>query len=265
MAAPSLSFRPSTMIDWTHPHILQGSVMHHRHRPSRNVFRYGHWTLAFDIKTMPALNIPYLFAVNSPCPLSLHTKDYADGQPCASWHAWLHHMATQHHIPIKDKHIVLITMPRVLGYLFNPVSFWLFIDQHTKRLCAVIAEVNNTFGERHHYICHPLPKKQGIDEGDVLRAQKCFYVSPFLKIEGHYDFRFSLKEDAINIFITYYDGNSRLTLSTSLTGTLTAYRRAALLTALRRHPHITWRTIMLIHWQALKLFLKRIPVISKDA
>jgi DUF1365 family protein len=111
------------------------------------------------------------------------------------------------------KEIVLVTHPRILGYSFNPVSFWLCFDEE-KNLIAVLSEVSNTCGQKHNYLCFKNGLKP-IESTDWIEAKKEFYVSPFMEIEGKYQFRFQIQENKMNLFINYLVGG-KLKLSTSL-------------------------------------------------
>ncbi len=147
-----------------------------------------------------------------------------------------------------------MTMPRVLGYVFNPVSFWFCHDQQG-RLRAVLCEVNNTFGETHTYVCAH-PDHRPIEGNDVLVGQKDFHVSPFLARTGHYTFRFKKQTERCDIWINYYDEQGKLQLATSLNGRFRALTKKTLRQAFWQHPLVTFKSIFLIHWQALKLVLK---------
>ncbi|CTQ49654.1 DUF1365 domain-containing protein [Jannaschia donghaensis] len=148
--------------------------------------------------------------------------------------------------------ILLLAQPRVLGHVFNPVSFWLIHDRHDD-LVAVIAEVTNTYGDRHSYLCHA-DDLSPIDANTQLRAAKLMHVSPFQPVEGDYDFRFDIRPNRISIRIGYRQGNG--TLVATLTGPRRPLTNRALIGAALRRPFGTRRVLCLIHWQALKLWWK---------
>jgi hypothetical protein len=152
-------------------------------------------------------------------------------------------------------------MPRVLGYAFNPVSFWLCLDEK-KNIRAVLCDVNNTFGENHKYLCSN-EKASVIKPEHWIEAEKLFHVSPFLKREGKYEFRFSLKNKDLKIWINFYNKEGKKQLITSLIGTLESLTKHSLRKNFWKHPLVTLKTIYLIHWQALKLILKGIKYIPK--
>lgn len=171
-------------------------------------------------------------------------RDHGNGRGAADIRAVL----AQHQIPF-DGPIRLIAQPRVLGHVFNPVSFWLIY--HGADLRAVIAEVTNTFGDRHSYLCRHQDLRP-ITRSDVVEAQKMFHVSPFQDVAGRYRFRFDIRADRIGIWIDYQDGAGGV--FASLTGRRQRLTRAAALgLCLRFGSRRVWA---LIHWQALRLWWK---------
>ncbi|PTQ75856.1 DUF1365 domain-containing protein [Celeribacter persicus] len=147
--------------------------------------------------------------------------------------------------------LALLTQPRFLGYWFNPVSFWLAIDGNS--LIAVIAEVNNTFGERHSYLLSH-PDHAPITETTPLCATKVFHVSPFQDIAGEYCFNFAVQPERIAIRISQIDGESGI--DTAMTGPLRPLTNRAILLSVLRRPGGALRVIAQIYWQALRLKLK---------
>jgi len=144
----------------------------------------------------------------------------------------------------------------MLGYVFNPVSFWLLYNDN-KELIAVLYEVNNTFGYTHSYLCYKDDFSK-IESYDVLYAKKSFYVSPFFKVEGEYQFKVGLIKDKVNLFIDYYIDGTEV-LKTSLSGKLIDFNNKNLLNCFFKHPLLTLRAIILIHYHAIRLIIKKIP------
>jgi len=234
------------------PQIFTAKVMHKRLSPKVNEFTYGIYYIALPL---PAKKLPSRL-------LSFHDADHGarDGSDVE---VWAREILMGQGINDGIDHIVLITMPRVLGYVFNPVSFYLCFDKKTQ-LCAVICEVCNTFGEQHSYLCArtdhaPLPSDEW------LEADKVFHVSPFLERVGHYKFRFSLSGDQLGIGIDYFDTDNNKQLITALTGRLTPLNTASLWRVFWSHPLITLKVITLIHWQAIKLFSRGIRYVAKPS
>ena len=152
----------------------------------------------------------------------------------------------------------------MLGYVFNPVSFWVCHDA-AGQVAAVLAEVNNTFGERHHYIvAHP--DGRPIADGDTIDARKVFHVSPFCDVRGRYTFRFRFGAEHWLARIDYFDDDGDAPLiSTSISGAVRPLTRKGARALLVRYPAFTVGVVARIHWQAAKLFFKRVPFVAKPA
>lgn len=242
------------------PQLLEAQVMHKRLFPKQNAFTYRVYYLVIPLAQLHLESVRMTLPVNRSGLIQLREQDHGakDGMPLMDWarqtlSQWEHH----HHIA----HIMLVTMPRILGYGFNPVSFWLCLDEH-QQLRAVINQVNNTFGETHTYLC---AHEDGriIHQDDWLESDKLFHVSPFLPREGGYRFRYAIGNHTLGIWIDYLDANGNTQLLTSLSGSMKPLTRPSLRAMVWRYPLVTLKTIGLIHWQALKLFTKGIRYIDK--
>ncbi|GGY14560.1 DUF1365 domain-containing protein [Paludibacterium paludis] len=238
-------------------YLLTGHVMHHRLRPIANRFVYPVFCLRLNVSALADMRGLW-FGVDCWRPLSLRTRDYGprDGSPLLPW---IHAQLTEAGL-CADGDIWLQTFPRVFGYVFNPVSFWHCHDA-AGRLIAVLAEVNNTFGERH---CYLLSRTDGgpIMASCQLICRKRLHVSPFCKVEGHYRFRFTEQVNRSLTRIDYHDAAGVL-LRTSISGRLRALTSKTAATALLRQPLLTMGVVARIHWQALKLWLQRVPFFRK--
>ncbi|AEE87878.1 hypothetical protein FNFX1_1492 [Francisella cf. novicida Fx1] len=237
--------------------ILSSKVFHKRHHPKQNSFRYRSYYVILDMLNLNQ-NKTNFFSINKPNLYSFYDKDHGlrDGSSSLKWATDL---LNQYKLEYDD--IKLMTMPRVLGYLFNPVSFWLCYKNN--KLIAVIAEVNNTFKETHSYICHK--NGQDITNKCWFKAEKIFHVSPFYRRQGFYKFNFALnfEDNAKNqIIINYYD-NDQLQLGTAINGNMKSLSTTNLIKEFFRSPLLTFKVIYLIHWQALKIVLKKIKYIPK--
>ncbi|MDS9470154.1 DUF1365 domain-containing protein [Paracoccus sp. MBLB3053] len=149
--------------------------------------------------------------------------------------------------------VTLVTMPRSLGYGFNPVSFWLARDHHGLR--AVLAEVSNTFGERHAYLVRHTDNRV-IMASDRIEGEKLFHVSPFLPRHGRYVFRFDHGPDRFGAWVDWLSPGDGTTLRTSMVGPARALDRKSLNRAMLHHPVQAQKVICLIHWQAARLALR---------
>lgn len=147
--------------------------------------------------------------------------------------------------------LALLTQPRFLGYWFNPVSFWMLIQDDA--LIAVIAEVNNTFGQRHSYLL-ARPGLAPITAETKLAARKMFHVSPFQDVAGEYHFRFALHTDRISICIAQQNGTGGI--DTAMTGRLVPLTTLGVLATSIRRPGGALLVIAQIYWHALRLKLK---------
>ncbi len=238
------------------PQLLTAKVMHKRLFPRVNAFTYGIYYYALPLSALDVLPVPR----NRFGLASFYDRDHGarDG---GSLESWARSLLGHYGVMAADGEIVLIAMPRILGYVFNPVSFWLCHDR-AGGLRAVICEVNNTFGETHSYICAH-DDGRIIGHEDWLAAVKLFHVSPFLEREGSYRFRFDSRADAFAVWIDFYDADGNKKLLTALTGKLSPLTPESARNAFWRHPLVTFKAIALIHWQAVKLLAKGIRHIRK--
>jgi DUF1365 family protein len=237
---------------------VDASIFHARHRPRRNAFHYRALYLAVPIEELREGHPSSLFSIDRPNLFGLRAADY--GSPSSPPAAWIGGVLKNWNIREADGSTILVTMPRVFGYVFNPVSFWLCFDAEGG-LRAVLAEVNNTFGERHSYLCCHDDHRVIVPQ-DTLRTHKAFHVSPFIAVKGEYRFRFSYTRDRIAIAIDLFDDEGLL-LSTTIGGPARPLSSWRLLRALLGNPLLPIKVIGLIHYQALKLYLKKIDRFQK--
>lgn len=227
---------------------LRGETYHGRKGAVANSFRYGVDYVLLDPENAQG---PALFSINRGNLTSVWDKDHGGPQGQGTGVAWVRKVLAGHGLPGSER-IALLAQPRVLGHVFNPVSFWLCHDA-TGALRVVIAEVTNTFHHRHSYLCHR-PDMGPITREDTLFATKLLYVSPFQPVEGGYAFRFDITKDRIGIWIDYSAGKGGLIAT--LVGKLEPLTNRAILTSFLRRPFGSRRVLALIHWQALKLWWK---------
>lgn len=238
----------------TGPLIGIGQVRHARSRPQAHAFTYPTFFLMLPLRNLRRHGNGPL-ARNRPAALAFHDRDHGDGR--ADCLDWLDGLLATHGIHDATGEIWLHTYPRVLGYVFKPVSFW-YCHRADGSLRAVLAEVNNTFGERHCYLLDQ-PRY-----GQPSRAAKVFHVSPFAPVRGEYRFVFMRTrhgdEDRTVVRIDFHDEpGAEPLIRTSVSGALQPLTEASARRALWSHPLMTLAVIARIHWQALLLWRKRIP------
>lgn len=234
------------------PQLYIAKVMHKRFFPQENTFQYGVYYLALPLPAAPVAGWLTSFHIKD-----VGNRDGSDPTP------WARKILADYDLDRITENIILLTMPRVLGYVFNPVSFYLCLDKENA-LRAVLSEVHNTFGEQHNYVCAN-PDHAPISANQWLAAEKVFHVSPFLVRSGEYKFRFDLTADTLGIWIDYYDAQQQKQLTTALTGSFIALTKKSSRQAFWQHPLVTVKAITLIHWQAFKLIMKGIRYIAKPA
>ncbi|QFT61346.1 DUF1365 domain-containing protein [Roseivivax sp. THAF30] len=229
---------------------IQGHTWHGRKGETKNDFRYGIDYVCLDAEAQT--EGPRFFSRNAPNILSLRDLDHGGPPKEGRGAAWARDVLSQYQVRA-DGELLLLAQPRMLGHVFNPVSFWLAHDA-SGALVAVIAEVTNTFGDRHSYLAQ---RQDGapIAASDRLTARKIFHVSPFQPIGGGYEFRFDIRPDRIGIWIDFDTGDGGGVIAT-LTGRRAPMTNGSILRALLRRPFGSRRVLALIHWQALKLWWK---------
>lgn len=258
-----------------------GQVRHARMRPVLHAFNYGVYFLRLPLRTLAEQaqseksgdsrsastsggKHAWFFSRNRFNILSFRDNDYGDGkQPLINW---IDNLLQQEGLTDVDGEIWLQTFPRVLGYVFNPVSFW-FCHDRNGALRAILAEVSNTFGERH---CYLLDTGDTMRYGVELRARKIFHVSPFCQIDGDYHFRFMRADRSMRqqtserhiACIDYHDAQGLL-IQTSISGTSQPLSTRLIAKAFFLYPFMTFGVIAKIHLQALKLWIKRVPFFRK--
>lgn len=240
--------------------LYTGSVMHRRLRPRRHHFRYRSWWMLIDLDELahvaPRLR---LFSRDRFNVVAFHASDHGhDHQPLRTQ---IEDCLRRIGIEPDGGPIRLLCMPRVLGYAFNPLSIYFCHDRHDA-LAALVYEVHNTFGERHSYAVAARASGDGTFR---QRNDKRFYVSPFLAMDMAYDFRVGqLPDQSLAVAICGSDAEGPV-----LHAVLRARRRelsdGALLRLLVSHPFVTLKVIVAIHWEALRLWRKRVPLQPRHA
>ncbi len=251
-------------------------VMHHRFGPKVHHFDYRIFMFSVDLDGLGSLarGIPVL-SVNSGNLFSFRENDYMPTtEPLHNGSEWTDRPShalglkgrvmgylREHGVEIPDGRVKLLTLPRVAGYLFNPVSFYFCYDRQGQPAAAVV-EVTNTFNEIKPYFLGPSSFSPGGDFS--LRVPKHFYVSPFSDVDVAFEFKVKPPLEGLNIQIDDYCGAER-TLTSTLTGRRVPLTATRLVWFFLKYPLMTLRVILLIHLQALVLRIKGVPWFSKAA
>jgi len=254
------------------PLIGIGEVRHTRVRPTHNGFVYPTYFLMLPMRSLRASPSPTL-PRNRFGLISFFDRDHGDGRGDSL--AWLDEVLAREGVTDASGEVWLHCYPRVAGLTFKPVSFW-YCHRADDSLAAVVVEVNNTFGERH---CYLLTGPE-LAFGRELRATKEFHVSPFCDVSGGYRFRFvcaglhpasaptrsdvPMTTPRTIACIDHHDANGLL-IQTSVSGVLHPLTAARMRAAFFGMPLMTLGVIARIHWQALKLWRKRVPFFRKPA
>lgn len=225
-------------------------VMHRRRIAPFYRFVYRVFYVLVDVDRIEALSARLrLFSVDRFNLLSLHTRDHGDG---CGLRAWAESLLRARGIELDGGRIRLLTFPRVLGFAFNPISLW-YCEHRNGELRAVIAEVNNTFGEKHSYVL--ASGGAPLSYGRPIEKEKVFHVSPFFDRVGRY--RFTLSAPAARIRVAIHETREgEPILDATLAGERRALTDAAILGQVLRMPWMTIKVVAGIHWEALKLWLR---------
>ena len=238
--------------------ILEGEIFHHRVEP-RHQFRYPYFCFALDLDELEALGTEQaLFGHNRSRPVAFYDRDYLDGTARPLKSRLLTELRSR---GFQDElgRVVLVTAPRVWGHAFNPVSFY-FCYSPENELVAHVAEVNNTFGERHLYLLTGGVRERGFTRYEVPKA---FFVSPFYGVEGDYFFLFSDLDGVFEAQIRVLE-EGELIFHSQITGELQELSQKELARLLLKRPLTIAKTLPRIHWEAARLFFgKKVTIKPK--
>ena len=237
--------------------IYNGTVIHKRFKPKIHYFKYKVFSLLIDLSDLENLSKKIkFFSYNKFNLVSFYEKDHGnrDGSSLVSW---VKKNLEDNNINTEKVKIKLLCYPRILGYVFNPLSVFYIYDVCEKLIC-VLYEVKNTFGEQHTYIFK-------VDNDQKLYQHNCskkFHVSPFIEMDCNYFFRLLKPGKKISIIIDQYQINEKI-LYASQDGKRVDFNSKELLRSYLKHPLMTFKVISAIHFEAFKLWTKGIKFVQK--
>ena len=236
--------------------LYEGQVYHRRTRPKQHVLRYSVFTLLLDLseRKLLAKNLK-LFSYNRFNIFSFFDKDFGENA-AEDLPAYVERKLVEANITSVPSRVLLSCYPRIFGWVFNPLSLFYCLDAQG-HCFAVIHEVHNTFGERHAYVL-PVTNTSGSQEWIEQRVEKELFVSPFAHMSMSYQFRLNFPEEKQVIVIRASDDES-VVITASYTAKRKTLTAKQLLRQLVKFPFQTFKVVLGIHWEALRLFLKGVP------
>ena len=237
--------------------IYSGQVVHKRFKPKIHYFRYNVFSLLIELSELNQLDKKVnLFSYNKFNLVSFYDKDHGarDGTPLTDW---VNKNLKENKISTKNIKIKLLCYPRILGFVFNPLSVFYVYDQ-SEQLIAILYEVKNTFGEQHTYIFK-------VDSDQNLYQHNCskkFHVSPFIEMDCKYFFRVLKPGEKISVIIDQYQTDEKI-LFASQDGKRVDFNSKELIKSYIKHPLMTLKIILAIHYEAFKLWVKGIKFVKK--
>lgn len=246
--------------------LYYSTVMHDRVKPVRHRFVYKTGTFLLDLDELDTLQSGMgrrwglrLFGYNRPALYSLYDKDYVT-HPGDSLKQHAQRLLKDNGCEPANR-VELLCMPRHLGYSFNPLCIF-FCYNADNELYTTLYQVSNTFSQKHIYAVQAKPVTLGNRQALRHQADKVFYVSPFINMDCQYRFRIAPPGDVLKVLIRQEDREGLL-LNATLTGKATPFTGKDLLAMALKRPLFTYKVIAGIHWEALRLWLKKIPLVSR--
>lgn len=240
--------------------LYRGTVTHARTHEGRHAFAYPLYMHLFDLADLDAVNDSFrLLGYNRRRPVAVHDADHFDGRPLAEA---VRAEVEKTGAPWPGGRVQMLTNARIFGYVFNPITLYYCLDTHDT-LATVVAEVHNTFGERHVYVLRPA--HDGPSAAPLAAsAKKAFHVSPFFSLDGTYRFELPAPDALLAADIDLEVGGVRR-LAARLRLQRQALTESTLAWMLLRYPLMTLQVIGAIHWEALRLWSKGVKYLPKPA
>ncbi|MCW2308893.1 DUF1365 domain-containing protein [Rhodobium gokarnense] len=238
--------------------IYNGTVVHKRVRPKRHALSYRVFSCLFDVDRLSDLDRRLrLFSYNRFNLVSLNDRDHSGSEPLG---AYLRRVAEESGHGDGVTRFLMLCYPRVLGYVFNPLTVYYGLDGEG-RVALMVYEVSNTFGERMTYVLPTEPEAEGVI---FQECEKRFYVSPFNAVEGRYQFHVTPPAETVTVGVALRTGEGPL-LSAHFSGDFAPFTDGRLLKALARTGWLTAKVIAGIHYEALRLWLKGLRLKPRPA
>ena len=236
--------------------IYIGKVIHKRFKPKEHYFKYNVFSLLIDLNELDQINKDIkFFSYNKFNIMSFFDKDHGD-RDGSSIKSWVKKNLKSIGIITEDISIKLLCYPRIFGYVFNPLSTFFIYNKHSE-LISIFYEVKNTFGEQHTYIFKAQDEKTNHN-----KCKKKFYVSPFIEMNCEYHFKTLNPREQLSVVINQNDKDGKL-LFASQDGISKDFNNKNLILSYLTHPLMTFKIIGAIHYEAFKLWVKRIKLITK--
>jgi uncharacterized protein len=235
--------------------IYEGKVFHARHETKHHSFEYSIFYFLLDLEKANHLSENnFLFGYNRFAWFSFFDTDHGDGEE--DYQKWLQELLRKELGIVEKLKFQILCMPRVLGYVFNPISI-IYCTNQDRVLKAMVYEVNNTFGERAHYVIPVNDKNVTVRQ----TSKKDLFVSPFFDMSGYYDFQVTRPDAQVSISINYRH-KQKTRMRVTFSGTKKSFSSASLRRLVVTYPLLTMKVIIAIHLQAFKLLLKRVPLVK---
>ena len=237
--------------------IYNGQVIHKRFKPKVHHFKYKVFSLLIDLSELEILDKKVnFFSFNKFNLISFHEKDHGE-RDGSSLKLWVQKNLEKNNIQHKDIKIKILCYPRIFGFVFNPLSVF-YVYNLEDQLISILYEVKNTFGEQHTYIFKVLKDSNLIQNN----CSKKFHVSPFIDMNCNYFFRLLKPGSKISVIIDQYDSEDKV-LYASQDGIRSDFNTKQLIKSYLKHPIMTFKIIIAIHYEAFKLWAKGIKFIKK--
>ena len=238
--------------------IYNGQVIHKRFKPKEHFFKYKVFSLFLDLSEIKEIERKIsFFSYNKFNLISFFDKDHGDRNG-TSLIEWVKNNLKKSGLNIDQVKIKLLCYPRILGYVFNPLSIF-FVYNYKSSLIAILYEVKNTFGEQHTYVFKTNPNEKNVQNN----CEKKFHVSPFMDLSSRYYFKILDPQNKLSVVIDQRDKEGKL-LYASQDGLKSELSAKNLILSYIKHPLMTFKIISAIHFEALRLWVKGIKLIKKE-